>query len=429
VNSPVREGVPARPAAGWFERARFGLFVHWDHASTQGLEVSWPLVGGLFALPKCQSVDVADYHRSASSFDPSGWDPRGLARLAARAGMRYGVLTAKHHAGYAMYPTKLSDHSVASSPNGRDLVGEWMAALRAEGLAVGLYFSLSDWHHPDYPPFTDEDRPYLPGFSPPRPSPERWERYLDFLRGQLRELLTWYGPIDVLWFDGGWERPADWWHPEELEAMIRKLQPGILINDRLPGVGDFATPEQFVPPTPPGGRWETCLTMNDSWGYVPSDTDYKSTRELVHTLCEVAAKGGNLLLNVSPTGTGALPTEQQERLEQIAGWMGAHAESIVDTDPGLEAWQFYGPSTRRGNRLYLHLLMRPYDQVTVRGVPVRRVTRVSVLGRDGDLEYLVRTSVLDRLNADPAGELVIAVPDAVLDPLATVLVVDFEHLD
>ncbi len=413
----------------WFGRARFGLFVHWDHASAQGLELSWPLVGGLFALPKCQSVTVADYHRSASTFDPSAWDPRALARLAARAGMQYGVFTAKHHAGYAMYPTALSEHSVAASPCDRDLVREWVEALRAEGLRVGLYFSLSDWHHPDYPAFTDDDRPYLPGFSPPRPSPERWARYLAFLRGQLRELLTNYGPIDVLWFDGGWERPADWWEPAALESMIRELQPGIRINDRLPGVADFTTPEQFVPPTPPGGAWETCLTMNDSWGYVPSDTDYKSAHELVHTLCEVAAKGGNLLLNVSPTGTGALPAEQQERLEQIATWMATNAESILDTDPGLEPWQFYGPSTRRGDRLYLHLLMRPYGQVTVRGVPVRRVTRVAQLGRDDELSYLVRTSVLDRLNADPTGELVISVPEDTLDPLATVLVLDFEHLD
>ena len=415
--------------AGWFEQARFGLFVHWDHASAQGLELSWPMVGGLFALPKCQSVSVAEYERSASTFDPTAFDPRALAALARRAGMRYAVFTAKHHAGYAMYPTRLSDHSVASAPCRRDLVREWVDAVRAEGLRVGLYFSLSDWHHPDYPAFTDADRPYLPGLSPPLPSPEQHERYLAYLRGQLRELLTDYGTVDVLWFDGGWERPPEWWCPQELESLVRGLQPGIVINDRLPGVGDFATPEQFVPPQPPDGPWETCLTMNNSWGYVPADADYKPARELVHTLCEVAARGGNLLLNVSPTGTGALPAEQRDRLEAVAGWMATHSESILDTEPGLEPWQFYGPSTRRGDRLYLHLLMRPYDEVTVRGVPVRRVTGVARLGRPGQLAHAVRTSVLDRLNADPKGELVIRVPEDALDPLATVLVVDFERLD
>jgi len=410
--------------ADWFDDARFGMFVHWDHASSQGLELSWPMVGGLFALPKCQEVPVAEYQQSASTFKPTAFDPPALAALARRAGMRYAVFTAKHHAGYAMWPTRLSDHSVAAS-GGRDLVREWVDAVRAEGLRVGLYCSLSDWHHPDYPAFTDDDRPYLPGFSPPLPSPEQRDRYLAFLQGQLRELLTDYGTVDVLWFDGGWERPAEWWDPEALESLIRGLQPEIVINDRLPGVGDFETPEQFVPAQPPGGPWETCLTMNDSWGYVPADTDYKSARELVHTLCEVAAKGGNLLLNVSPIGTGALPPEQEERLEAVAGWMATHAESILDAEPGLDPWQFYGPSTRRGTRVYLHLLLRPYEQVVVRGVPVKRVEQVTVLGHEGRLEHRARTTVLDQLNADPLGELVIAVPEDRLDPLATVLAVDF----
>jgi alpha-L-fucosidase len=145
----------------------------------------------------------------------------------------------------------------------------------------------------------------------------------------------------------------------------------------------------------------------------------------VHTLCEVAARGGNLLLNVSPTGTGALPAEQQERLETVAGWMATNAESILDTEPGLDPWQFYGPSTRRGSRVYLHLLLRPYGQVTVRGVPVKRVERVRALGRDRPLEHRARTAVLDQLNADPLGELVVTVPEDTLDPIATVLAVDF----
>jgi alpha-L-fucosidase len=411
--------------ADWFAGARLGLFVHWDHASAQGLELSWPMVGGVFALPKCQDVSVAEYDRSATTFDPDAWEPRALAALARRAGAGYGVFTAKHHAGYAMYPTAQSDWSVAASPCRRDLVREWVEALRAEGLRVGLYFSLSDWHHPDYPAFTDDSRPYVPGFSPPVPPLEQADRYRAFLRAQLRELLTNYGPIDVLWFDGGWERPPEWWGSEELEAMIRGLQPDIRINDRLPGVGDFATPEQFVPPEPPDGPWETCLTMNDSWGYVPTDTDYKSVRELVHTLSEVASRGGNLLVNVSPTGSGALPPPQLERLQGLAEWMALHGESILGTEPGLAPWQFYGPSTRRGNVFYLHLLLRPYTTVSVRGVPVRRVREVRVLGPDRPLEFRFRTAVLDQLNADPTGELIVAVPEDALDPLATVLRVDF----
>ena len=411
----------------WFDEARFGLFVHWDHASQQGLEVSWPLVGGVFALPKCQSVPVAAYHASAATFDPEEWAPRALTRLARRAGMRYGVFTAKHHSGYAMYPTALSDWSVAHSPCGRDLFGEFVEALREEGLRVGVYFSLSDWHHPDYPAFTDAHKPYLLGLSPPMSDDETWERFVEHMHGQVRELLTNYGPIDVIWFDGGWERPAKRWRSRELAAMIRELQPDILINDRLPGEGDYVTPEQFVPPSPPEGRWETCLTMNHSWGFHPGDDEYKSARTLVHALCEVAGRGGNLLLNVSPTGTGALPDEQAERLEAIAAWMERHGESIHGTEPGLEPWQFYGPSTRRGSRVYLHCLMRPYESVTVRGVPVRHVTGVQALGTSTPLTFTGHTAVLDAFTSDALGELRIEVPPEAVDELATVIAVDFSE--
>ena len=409
---------------GWFRGAGLGLFVHWDHASQQGLELSWPLVGGIPVLPHCQSVPVADYHASAATFDPQSWDPVGVARRAKACGMTYAVFTAKHHNGYAMFDTKQSDFSVMHSPYGRDIVAGFVEALRDEGLRVGIYFSLSDWHHPDYPAFREEDKPYLFLASPPRPPEDQWERYLAFMRAQLRELLTNYGVIDVLWFDGGWERPPEWWRPQELERMIRELQPGILINDRLPMCGDFETPEQFVPAVPPKRPWETCLTMNESWGYNPSDTEYKSSRSLVHAICEVASRGGNLLLNVSPMGDGQLPPEQIERLDDVARWMAAHAESIVGTEPGLEPWQFYGPSTRRDATVYLHLLMRPYDSVTARGIRVHRVRSVRVLGTGEVLSFSTRTAILDSMAADPLGELTVTVPESALDADATVLVVE-----
>jgi alpha-L-fucosidase len=411
-------------ASGWFRGAGLGLFVHWDHASQQGLELSWPLVGGIPVLPKCQSVAVADYHASAATFDPTAWDPVALARRAKACGMTYAVFTTKHHNGYAMFDTAQSDFSVMHSPYGRDIVAGFVDAVRAEGLRVGLYFSLSDWHHPGYPAFREEDKPYLFLASPPWPPAEQWAQYLEFMSAQLWELLTNYGPIDLLWFDGGWERPPDWWRAEQLEAMIRSLQPDILINDRLPTRGDFETPEQFVPAVPPERPWETCLTMNESWGYNPSDTDYKSARSLIHTICEVASRGGNLLLNVSPTGTGELPPEQVERLDAVARWMDAHAESVLGTAPGLEPWQFYGPTTRWDTTVYLHLLMRPYDTVTVRGVRVRQVRSVRVVGTNEQLPFTTRTAILDSFAADPLGEVTITVPESVLDPDATVLALE-----
>ena len=225
-------------------------------------------------------------------------------------------------------------------------------------MRVGFYHSLSDWHHADYPAFADEMKPY-PFIGYPRPDPEAWERYLAVLHGQVRELLTGYGEVAVLWFDGQWERTAREWRAEELRALIRDLQPECLVNDRLPVADpDFDTPEQFLPPEPPAGRWEMCLTMGGSWGYQPDDT-YKSPATLVRTVCEVAGRGGNLLLNVGPGPDGALPAPQVERVGAIAGWMGRHGEAIGGTTAGLEPWQWYGPSTRRGDRTYLFAPWRP----------------------------------------------------------------------
>jgi alpha-L-fucosidase len=407
----------------WFDTARFGMFIHWGHSSQRGVELSWPMVGGNAALPAGE-LTVAQYQASAATFNPTQWDPAGLARMAKSLGMQYAVFTTKHHDGYAMFHTKTSDFSVEHSPYGRDIVREFVEAFRAEGLRVGLYFSLIDWHHPDYPAFTDADRPYRFGRSRP-PTPEQWERFIAVMFEQVRELLTNYGQIDVFWFDGGWERTPGQWRAKDLEALIRGLQPGILINDRLPTVGDFETPEQFVPAQAPARTWETCMTLNESWGYNPDDGVWKSPRQVVHTLCEVAGKGGNLLLNVSPMGDGAIMPEQRAILGAMQRWLSQNGKSITGTEAGLEPWQFYGPSTKRGDTTYLHLLMRPYETVTVRGVPIRHVKRVRVLASGQELEFTTRCAIIDQFfNPDPAGELTIRVPQEAIDPLATVLAVE-----
>ncbi len=409
----------------WFETARFGMFIHWAASSQRGWELSWPLVGGSNALPNGQSISVEDYHSTAKTFNPVKFNARDLARRAKAAGMQYGVLITKHHDGYAMFHTRETDWGIEHSPYQKDIVRQYVDAFRAEGLKVGFYFSLIDWHHPDYPAFTDADKPYRWG-NWRRSSPEAWDRFIKVMFGQMRELLTNYGKIDLLWFDGGWERTPEEWKSSELEKMIRELQPGVIINDRLPGCGDYVTPEQAIPATPPKGPWETCMTINNSWGYNPSDRALKSPRYLLHALCEVAGKGGNLLLNISPMGDGAIPPEQLERLDVFAEWMARHHESIVGTTAGLEPWQFYGPSTRRGDRVYLHLIMRPYESVSVRGVFVRRVKTVNVLSTGAKLEFTSQVSAVDQMfNKDPLGELIIKVPESVLDPYATVIAIDF----
>ena len=405
----------------WFDGARFGMFVHWTHIANRGLELSWPLVGGLHVLPQAHGVAVDDYYANALDFCPQRGAASEWMQLAKRAGMRYAVLTTKHHDGFALWPTKYSDFSIAQTAYDGDLVAEYVEAARDNGLRVGFYHSLSDWHHPDYPAFREEDKPYMKFLG--RRS-ESWDAYVEVLFGQVRELLTNYGPIDVIWFDGQWERTADEWRAEELATMIGELQPEILINDRLPGQGDYATPEQALPITVPDGRWETCMTMNTSWGYVPEDDQYKSATEIVHTLSETAGKGGNLLLNVSPRGDGTLPPEQSERLESVGEWMGTHGEAIHDSAPGLEPWQFYGPSTRKGDRIFLVCPWRPYESVVVRGLPVRK-TKATHLASGEELHVRARvTAEQELMSTDPIGEVHIDVPEELIEAHATVIALD-----
>ncbi len=407
----------------WFSRARFGLFVHWGLFSAKGLEPSWPLVGGSPAFPYCQQVSVGDYYGDAETWLPPIDAPREWIRLAKAAGMQYAVLTTKHHDGFSLFDSPHSAFGIGRNAPGRDLVGEFVRACRDEGLRVGLYFSLPDWHHPDYPAFTDAMRPY-PFIAYPRPEPERWARFLDDMQGQLRHLLTAYGTIDLLWFDGGWERQAHEWHAEEIEALVRGLQPDIVINDRLPGVGDYPSPEQGLPQTPIEGWWETCMTMNHSWGPVEADPERKSARYLLTILADVAQGGGNLLLNVSPDGQGRLLPWQRERLETIAGWMQRHAEAVIGTERGLAPGQFYGPTTRRDRTTYLFCPMRPQESVTLRQVRGRRIESIRAVGSGRPLEFELRLSAMDRLFIqDPLVDVIIRIDDADCDDVMTVLAV------
>jgi len=421
------------PGGEWFIGAGFGLFVHWDHASQQGIEISWPLVGRSI-IPGSDGVEdpvsVEGYQSSAATFDPVEWDAVALARLAKRAGARYVVFTARHHAGYSMFHTAQSDFGIEHSPFGRDVTREFVEAIRAEGIRVGIYYSLPDWNHPDYPAFTMTDRPYpeehWPAAGDPanagrpvatdrhrRATPEQWGRYQEYLRAQLTEILTGYGTIDLLWFDGEWERSEEEWDSAGLRALIKSLQPDVVINDRLLGQGDYKTPEQGFPVTAPRGPWELCLTIGQMWAWRPGDTKSKSTISLITTLVEVASRGGNLLLNIGPKGDGSLNDSQVRTLEEIGAWMDVHAESVVGVSPTTGV-DFYGPSTARPGALYLHLVMRPIEQVVVRGIPVGRVTGVRLLATGEQLPYEVNLEVHEQPapGEDPVGELRIPAPAA-----------------
>ena len=411
----------------WFKGAGLGMFIHWDHTAQQGIEISWPMVGGVFSLPGGKVVTVDEYHSTAPTFNPTAWNPEEIADLAKKSGCAYVVFTSKHHNGWASWPSKYGNRNITSSEYGKkggDILRGYVDAVRAAGLKVGVYYSLSDWGHEEYLAWQDSYRPYVFGESSPIGTDEQWQSYRKYLKNQLTEILTEYGPIDLLWFDGAWERSDEVWDSKDIGDHIRSVSPNTLINDRLFGQGDFRTPEQWIPAKPIDEPWECCMTMNYSWAYVPSDTAFKSPHEILRTLIEVVSRGGNLLLNIGPKGDGSIVAEEKELLLKLAAWMDINKASVVGAEPGLEPWQFYGPSTRAGDLVYLHQMANPDESVVARGIKVRRIKSVKVLGSSKELTFTRRTSINEVYLDDPDGEIIIDVKGLFTDEVIPVIVLD-----
>lgn len=365
----------------WWRDARFGMFVHWGLYAIpagvwKGKDVKICATGSRLFL----SIPTAEWDPLIHQFDPVWYNPRDWAKMAKAAGMKYAVLTAKHHEGFCLFDSKLTDFTSMHAPIHRDLVREWLDAFRAEGIRVGLYYSLIDWHHPEYPVVGDS-------LHPERERPEAravkrdLNKYLDYMHGQVRELMTNYGKIDILWFDYSYDKMSgETWRATQLMKMVRSLQPEIIVNNRLQTmvgnslgpIGDFVTPEQTIPPGGiPGTDWETCMTMNDTWGYKSRDHNWKSTETLVRNLVDIASKGGNYLLNVGPTAEGVVPEASVNRLTHIGRWMHVHGESIYGTSASPFPAQLpWGRCTRKilpdgTTRLYLHVFDWPKDAIQV----------------------------------------------------------------
>lgn len=337
-------------------------------------------------------------------FDPSAADPKAWVQAAKEAGMGYVILTAKHHDGFCLFDSELTDFKSTNTPMGRDIVREFLEAGREAGLKVGLYYSLIDWHHPDFPHHGDR---YHPMRSDPAASNEErdFERYLAYMHGQVKELCTRYGRLDVLWFDFSYNQlRGEAWRANELADMVRTLQPGILLNNRLevsgegfgslaqgepaPCHGDFVSPERMVPPEglfDPQGRplyWETCTTMNHSWGYCAGDTWYKPAPLLLKKLVECVSKGGNFLLNVGPDGNGRIPRQAMDTLKYLGQWMQINGESIRGCGPsGMEKPE-WGRITRRENVLYLHIYENALGPLPLYGIPAEKIRAMRLL-QDG----------------------------------------------
>ncbi|GGJ06491.1 glycosyl hydrolase [Streptomyces brasiliensis] len=371
----------------WFRDAKLGIFVHWGIYAVDGVPESWSFYTG--------QVSHERYMKQLDGFTASRYDPRAWAELFVRAGARYAVLTARHHDGVALWDTAHGDLNVAAgTPAGRDLLAGYTAALRERGLKVGLYYSHSDWNHPDYA----STRHPEPGEEPPNPyshaapgaeDPEAWARFLAYRNAQVGELVARFRP-DLLWFDGEWERTEEQWGMRELAEAVLAGNPDTILNARMLSHGDYATPEQGVPLQAPDGPWELCLTVNDSWGFQHQDHNHKSVRQLVRYFAETIGAGGNLLLDIGPREDGTILPEQAERLEGLGAWIARHSDAVYGTVAGLPPGHHYGPSTLSADRrtLYLVCFDAPRETVSVRGLR-NRIRRVSVVGTGTELGHRV----------------------------------------
>ena len=376
----------------WFRHDRFGMFIHW----------------GLYAIPargewvrSVEEIPEAQYTPFFDEFSPTDFDARTWARLAKQAGMKYAVLTAKHHDGFCLFDSKLTDWKSTNTPFGRDIVREFLDAFRAEGIRVGLYYSLLDWHHPDYPAFGDRHHP-MRNNEAYRDRPYNFDNYLAYMHGQVRELCTNYGKLDLMWFDFSYgDMKCDKWKAQELISMVRSIQPWLIIDNRLEGSaedsgsiltanpteysGDFASPEQMIPPA--GIRnelgdpvpWEACLTLNNNWGYSSSDRHYKSAEMVIHMLVECVSKGGNLLLNVGPDAKGRIPKESVKILEEVGEWMDENSKSIYGCGYAEIDKPEWGRYTRSGNKIYAHVMEPQAGAIPLTGIhgKIKKLRRLS----------------------------------------------------
>ena len=369
---PVNQAEEQRTA--WYRQAKFGMFIHWGPYSLASVEASWPIMRPSKQFP----ISEAEYRALPARFNPVRYDPYGWVDLAKAAGQRYMVFTTKHHDGFCMFDSAYTNYKITNTPYRKDIVAQLSEACRRETMPLGFYYSPPDMHHPD---FRDTSKPASENWNGEPTRPE-WPIYLQYMQLQLRELLTHYGDVVLIWFDG-------LYHQEKYDGVkmletIRDVQPQTLINNRVGIPGDFETPEQFLPATIPvkgktldfdhrdaGSKagevppqedfrlWETCMTINGTWAYNKNDRDFKSAQHLVRTLVEVASRGGNFLLNVGPQPDGVIQPEFQERLRAIGKWLAVNGDAIYGTTYGPLQNLTFARTTAKGRYIFLHVFDKP----------------------------------------------------------------------
>jgi alpha-L-fucosidase len=327
----------------WWHEARFGMFIHWGLYSTLGRH-EWVM--------EDEGIPVPEYEQYAKTFKPKPNAARAWAKLAKQAGQKYMVMTTKHHEGFCLFDSKLTNYCAPKQGPGRDLVAEYVEAARAEGRRVGFYYSLMDWHHPDGARCATDE--------------QARRRFVDYIHGQIHELLTNYGKIDVLWYDVAWPLDARGWESEKMNEMVFKLQPDIIVNNRNKLDGDFATPEQRIQAEK--RAWESCMTMNGSWGYHKTDDDWKTPKTVIRNLITCSRDTGNYLLNIGPKPDGSIPDESVRIMTAVGKWMDKNGRSIYDTDPCQPRRSNYASFTRKGNTLYMHVHFWPGSTAVIGGL-------------------------------------------------------------
>lgn len=365
----------------WFTEAKLGIFIHWGYYGVNGITESWSLYH--------KRITHDQYMKQGEEFTAAKYNPEAWAELFKKTGARYAVLTTKHHDGVALWDSKFSKlNTVRHAAAAKDLVTPFVSAMRAEGIKVGLYYSLPDWSHPDYTPVVfprNDTRKWYRQKGQNKWEP--WDRFMDFNLGQIKELDSQYHP-DLYWFDGDWEHPSSKWKSGAIKELLLANNPGVIVNSRLNEYGDYGTPEQGVPVVRPEGPWEFCMTMNDNWGYYPSDTNYKPIAQIVRTFVEVISGGGNLLLNIGPKPDGTIAAPQMERLEALGNWIQKHERAVYPTKSGLPYGHFYGPSllSKDGTKIYLALYDKPMNYIQLKGIQ-NKVVSIKVVGSEENLTF------------------------------------------
>ncbi len=391
----------------WFEDAKLGIFIHWGIYSVNGIDESWSFFN--------QYLSYNDYMKQLSGFNASKYNPGDWAKLVKESGARYTVITTKHHDGVALWNSKCNTLNVVQqTPAKRDLISPFVNEIRKNGIKMGLYYSLLDWSHPDYPNKTKTEKRYVN-------DSVRWSRFVNFNFCQLKELSDNFHP-DLYWFDGDWEQSAEAWKARELSEMLRQENRNVILNSRIQGYGDYSTPEQGLPLSRPQGRyWELCMTMNDSWGYQQNDNNYKTPNQIIRIFIDCIASGGNLLLDIGPRADGTIPDEQVNILKELGRWTSKHAEAIYGTRAGISPVYSYGPSTlsKTGDILYLFIPYKPIGPVMLKGIR-NKINRIWVVGNGTKLNMDVK---MKPYWSSVPGIVYFDLPDSVLDGQVTVVAV------